>query len=168
LFSEDQDDQASGNSKLFATPFSSSRVFHSTATTSKKQIVISACPDKDRGPMLNNMDTIIYNTTKVDGALSSKYFSAELRPPEVSQFSEERSKDSYLRTPTITTEEAKKEDRKERNRKQRQKKALQDLADLRAYEEMCVNARKTQQPDSVVTLPKHIKTVIYQKGYNGR
>ena len=122
MFSEDQD-QNSGNSKLFATPFSSPPVFHSAATISKNQIVISACTDDDTGTMLNNMDAIIDNTKKGDGALSSKKSSAKLEPPEISQFSEERSKDSYLRTPTITTEEAKKEDRKERDRKRRQKKS---------------------------------------------
>ena len=121
MFSEDQD-QNSGNSKLFATPFSSPPVFHSAATISKNQIVISACTDDDTGTMLNNMDAIIDNTKKGDGALSSKKCSAKLEPPEISQFSEERSKDSYLRTPTITTEEAKKENRKERDRKRRQKK----------------------------------------------
>ena len=111
MFSEDQD-QASGNNKLFATPFSSPPVFHSAAITSKNQIVISSCADDDTGTMLNNMDATIDNTKKGDGALSSRQCSAELGPPEV----------SHVRTPTITTEEAKKENRKERDRKRRQKK----------------------------------------------
>ena len=116
--------------------------------------------DANTGTVLNDMDTIIENTKKTDGALSSKQCRAVLGPPEVSQLSEERRKDSQYRTPTKTTEEAKKADRRERDRIRKQEKRLQDLADLRAYEEMCVNARKIQQPDTVVTLPK-----THQEGY---
>ena len=46
-----------------------------------------------------------------------------------------------IRTPS-TIEEEKKTARREKDREQKKRKQIQKLADLRAYEELCANARK--------------------------
>ena len=163
MISEDQD-QASEHKNLFATTFSSPPLTFSAGTTYQDSYIIpeglhwkfnDLQLERQRLKKLENERLQLKNRQReLDKALTSKQCSAVLGPPEASLFSEEQSKDAQLRTPTITTEEAKKADRRERDRKRKQEKKLQDLADLRAYEEMCVNARKIQQPDTVITLPK--------------